>query len=102
MTDHYSGDGYSRQSRLGATRRHGPTPIDMAGVVIMVLFFMLCFVGAFAVSMENDAQYYEQQNLNAENCIALAIEAYENDDRAFIDYMHDAREATQFDNKPCK
>lgn len=97
MTDHhYSGDGFSRQSRLGATRRGRPTTTDMMGMIIVLLIFLLAFVTAYGASMENNAAYHEQQNVNAAHCLEL-FQLTEN-----VEYANKAREALLFDNATCR
>lgn len=76
-------------------RRSGPSATDFMGMIIILLIFLLAFIGAFASSMEQNALYHETQNRNAEHCLAMFTET------GNVEYAMQAREALLFDDKPC-
>lgn len=95
MSDYHSGSAYGRTSRIQSTRRR-PTTTDIMGMIIIMMLFLLAFITAYAVSMEDNAMYHEQQNTNAANCLELFQLTGK------VEYANKAREALLFDNATCR
>lgn len=82
MTDSYSGSPYSRSShRIGSDRR-GFQTTDLMGAVIVLLIFLLVFVGAYAAAMEKQAAAYEARIDAAIDCMGASTTATAAEERA--------------------